>query len=81
MKTQQSKKLDIMDSVPMVIATELLRNSLKGIKESLCSFQKMICDRFIKKVKNRKLILEIVLLGNICIEELKFKTNSFNMEC
>lgn len=38
-----------MASVSMVIVTELVRDSLKSIEESLCSVQKMSSDRFIKK--------------------------------
>lgn len=38
-----------MASVSMVIVTELVRDSLKSVEESLCSVQKMSSDRFIKK--------------------------------
>lgn len=62
-----------MASVPMVIVIELLRDTLKSMKESLCSFQKMICDRCIKKQKIEKFILEIISLSYICIEDLELK--------
>lgn len=49
LKTQQLKKLHRMALVSMVTVIELLKDSLKNIEESLCSFQKMISHRFIEK--------------------------------
>ena len=50
-------------------------------KESLSSFQKVICDRFIQKYKIENAYLKLVSLSNICTEGLEFATNVSNVQC